>query len=63
MSCANRSFNEDSVIALPPYLITMVLPRKVRMYGKASMSTLAFRINLFIVGSPEGRLPHCQARP
>src|ERR671913_1359263 len=51
-SWANLSFKEESVIAWPPYLTTTVLPRNVRMYGKASIRTFAFLMSRFIPGSP-----------
>src|SRR5215217_1649267 len=51
-SWANRSLSEESVIAWPPYFTTTVLPRNVRMYGKASIRTLAFLMSRFIPGSP-----------
>ncbi len=41
-SCANRSASAGSSIALPPYLITTVLPENSRMYGSASARIAAF---------------------
>src|SRR6185312_11625278 len=49
--CANRSLRDESVIAWPPYLTTTVFPRNVRMYGRASIRTLAFLISLFMRNS------------
>src|SRR5690606_8581314 len=39
--------SSGSVMALPPYLITKVRPKKVRMYGNASINTWAFSIDPF----------------
>src|SRR5919198_3602865 len=51
-SRANPSLSAVSVIALPPYLITIVLPANVRMYGSDSTRTFAFLISLFIRLAP-----------
>src|SRR5690606_28329401 len=51
-------FSSGSVIALPPYLMTNVLPKNVRMYGSASIKTPAFSMSLASPGGPPpGRLP------
>src|SRR5919204_4981380 len=47
-STANPSLRASSVMAFPPYLMTTVLPAKVRMYGSASTKMLAFLMSLFI---------------
>ena len=41
-SCANASLRFWSIIALPPYFTTIVLPWKRRMYGSASDRMSAF---------------------
>src|SRR5581483_2333787 len=51
-STANPSFSASSVIAFPPYLMTIVLPANVRMYGSDSTRTFAFLISLFIRLAP-----------
>src|SRR5690606_15561862 len=47
-SRAKPLFRASSIIALPPYLMTMVLPAKRRMYGSASVRTRAMFIALFL---------------
>src|SRR5262245_17016650 len=41
MSRANVCVSSSVIIALPPYLTTMVEPWNLRMYGRDSVSTLA----------------------
>src|SRR3989344_3242877 len=47
-SSANPALSASSTWALPPYLMTRVLPANARIYGSASTRMLAFSINLFM---------------
>src|SRR5438093_465792 len=52
-SLANNSFRSARSIAAPPFLMTMVLPRNSRMYGRASRRISTWRGS--VMGPPRAR--------